>query len=575
MAAVVVVAAILILAVTMWLSTSASSSSSSLCGTVAIALCSSAIIVTASVRIPVVRRVIAHAYLHLVVHPFTLAPAARRIDKEMEQYASASPVAPYHARMPTLEALFSLESAGGGGSAGASGTGGNPALGGNSRGSLADRAARLRALLVAHHGLPRPAERGDTTGNVSGSHGTPGLATLLSRCPLYVRRGDGCFASLAPQLAAATPRQLAAGLNVRFEGEPALDAGGVTRELFSTLSARGVDPSVLHEMADGSVYVRPRGGGGGGGGRPTPLFYYEALGRLLGCAIAQAALDENGVTCPLPLSSALRKMAVDEMMRAADVRASDPLMYRLRVDALLEPDGVSNVAAALCEEQLTFVSDDDPPVELCEGGAARVVDEHNVNEYVCRLSEHLLCAGQRAELHAALRGLWSVVPLAALVESHIDSFDLGALLAGAPELDVDEWEAHTLVEASADVGAARAEACRASFFRVLRHRLDGEMRSRVFAFATGLHRLPATGGGFARLAPPFTLQVLGPSFAGRLPVAHTCFNALQLAPPAASSAGAGAGAGAAGLVGDDDDDAQLARVLTTAVHFGGEGFGLV
>lgn len=326
------------------------------------------------------------------------------------------------------------------------------------------------------------------------------------------------------------------------------------------LAKQAVHPSLLHALEDGSLYVRPRAAAAASAehGAP-PLLWYEALGRLLGCAIAQACLGESGVSCPLPLASALCKHATDEPLRAADVRASCPMLYRLRVDALLEPGGIENVAAALCEDALYFASDDDPPVELCDGGASVRVCDANVHDYVCRLSEHLLCGEVRHELHALLRGLWSVVPLAALLEARIDALDLGMLLSGTPSFDLDQWAAATKVEAASDVGATAVEERRAAFFRVLAS-FDDELRGRCFAFVTGLHRLPANGG-FTRLHPPFTLQLLGEAFAGRLPVAHTCFNALQLAPPKSRAA--------------EDGDAELARALTTAVTLGGEGFGLV
>jgi E3 ubiquitin ligase SMURF1/2/E3 ubiquitin-protein ligase NEDD4 len=200
---------------------------------------------------------------------------------------------------------------------------------------------------------------------------------------------------------------------------------------------------------------------------------------------------------------------------------------------------------------------------LCDRGASLVVSATNVHEYVCLLSEHMLCGHTRPELHATLKGLWAVVPLAALVEARIDAIDLGLLLAGVPSLDVDQWQAHTQTESAADVSAAAAAARTAAFFRVLASFSD-ELRGRTFAFATALPRLPAAGG-FARLSPPFTLQMLGTAFAGRLPVAHTCFNALQLAPPTSTD----------GASVDLNDDAALARALKTAVHYGGEGFGLV
>ena len=160
-----------------------------------------------------------------------------------------------------------------------------------------------------------------------------------------------------------------------------------------------------------------------------------------------------------------------------------------------------------------------------------------------------------------LSGVWSVVPLAALLEARLDASDLGLLLSGTHSFDVDEWKRQTTVEAASDVPPASKAARAASFFRVLQS-FDDETRAKLFAFATGLQRLPATGG-FARLEPKFTLQLLGPAFAGRLPVAHTCFNALQLAPAGEDDGGEGAA------------DAALARALTTAVTYGGEGFGLV
>jgi hypothetical protein len=98
-------------------------------------------------------------------------------------------------------------------------------------------------------------------------------------------------------------------------------------------------------------------------------------------------------------------------------------------------------------------------------------------------------------------------------------------------------------------------ATKARFFRVV-STFGAELRSRTLAFATALARLPA--GGFESLAPPFRheraqhqhgigtathqeppraeplecssrrLQLLGDSWQGRLPVAHTCFNTLQV-----------------------------------------------
>jgi E3 ubiquitin-protein ligase NEDD4 len=54
--------------------------------------------------------------------------------------------------------------------------------------------------------------------------------------------------------------------------------------------------------------------------------------------------------------------------------------------------------------------------------------------------------------------------------------------------------------------------------------LDGDERRRLLRGVTGLAVAPF--GGFAALQPPFTLQLTHDG--ARLPVAHTCFNRLDL-----------------------------------------------
>jgi E3 ubiquitin-protein ligase HUWE1 len=76
---------------------------------------------------------------------------------------------------------------------------------------------------------------------------------------------------------------------------------------------------------------------------------------------------------------------------------------------------------------------------------------------------------------------------------------------------------------------------------------------RLLQFVTALSRLPV--GGLGSLQPSFTLQFLGPNYTGRLPVAHTCFNCLQLGP--------------------FEGEEQMRGALMTALAYGAEGFGLL
>ena len=150
-----------------------------------------------------------------------------------------------------------------------------------------------------------------------------------------------------------------------------------------------------------------------------------------------------------------------------------------------------------------------------------------------------------------LAGLWAVVPHGALRAAGIGVAELSSLFEGEAKLDLAQWAAHTALEPAAAAGTPDAQAARAAFFGALGG-LDEPGRARLFQFVTGLPRLPP--GGFAALRPPFTLQLLGEAHRGRLPVAHTCFNALQLAPlPPGEPA---------------QQAEQLAAALATSVEFG-------
>jgi len=279
----------------------------------------------------------------------------------------------------------------------------------------------------------------------------------------------------------------------------------------------------------------------------------EAFGRLLGCYVAHCCLrgGSSPVVFPVALTTSLLKMIVDAPILADDVRSLDEGLFRFRVDALLEEGGIAAVAGHLCEDALRFVDDGESPSELCPGGADMEVTPANLEEYVSAFAEHLLCGAVRREIAAFLRGVWAVVPLEAFQRSQLNAFDLALLLSGLPHIDCSDWQAHTVLDRSADVTETDAARRAAAFFAFV-ERCELEMRARVLQFATGLSRL--SGGGFASLSPPFTLQMLGPPYAGRLPMAHTCFNLLALPP--------------------FESETALADALATSVPSGMRGFGL-
>ena len=145
----------------------------------------------------------------------------------------------------------------------------------------------------------------------------------------------------------------------------------------------------------------------------------------------------------------------------------------------------------------------------------------------------------------------------------LTALDLELLCAGMPDIDVEDWCAHTrwcVRMGSGDGGELRGLLeseyvdLRAALFARLRA-MSVEERARVLAFACGSGRLPA--GGFQAMHPPFTVEVMPLQPTNFLPQAHTCFNMLCL--PEYESA------------------EVLAERLDAAVEQsgGGKGFGIV
>ena len=202
------------------------------------------------------------------------------------------------------------------------------------------------------------------------------------------------------------------------------------------------------------------------------------------------------MTLPLPICLPLLRIMVDAPLWPDDARRLDPISFRFRVEALLEPGGVAEVAALMCEESLRFVCDTeegmagaDAEVELCPNGRTRHVTKANLHEYIRVLCEHLVCDGRRCALTAFLTGLWAVVPLQAISAAGLTAHDLGLALCGVSDVSVTEWRKHTRTEPG-EATDFEARARSAAFFDVVERSFSDEMRAKLLFFATGLKRLP-------------------------------------------------------------------------------------
>mmetsp|Transcript_82781 Transcript_82781/g.146215 ORF Transcript_82781/g.146215 Transcript_82781/m.146215 type:complete len:815 (+) Transcript_82781:29-2473(+) len=311
------------------------------------------------------------------------------------------------------------------------------------------------------------------------------------------------------------------GLRVQFVGEDGMDAGGVRKD-FMDCFAEALTKAYGSPLA----LIEPLsllGLGADSTWRPVPCDeedrgYFWALGRLLALALVYRC------PCPIPLSLLIFKCLLGMPLRPGDVRQLDPDFWNHRVRPLLEEGGAEDRQRDLKAwgmDALTFVSADGLR-ELEPGGKHVKVTDANKEEYAQLLCEDFLIGPVRAELSCLVMGFHELVPQDALNRQHLDAEQLRMLVCGTAEIDVDEWEAHAVLEGPVQVGKW--------FFDWLRKQPQVS-RSKMLAFATGSSVLPCGWQGLRDpngQPLPFRLLVDGNPEA--LPSAHTCTNLMVLPP---------------------------------------------
>mmetsp|Transcript_27124 Transcript_27124/g.84326 ORF Transcript_27124/g.84326 Transcript_27124/m.84326 type:complete len:321 (-) Transcript_27124:29-991(-) len=293
-----------------------------------------------------------------------------------------------------------------------------------------------------------------------------------------------------------------------------MDAGGLAREAWAAVAAGIFDPSGprwrLAAVDDATIQVRPRQKYDAAARRD-----YRAAGRLA----AKALFD--GQTVPAHLNVPLLKHLLSLPVTFADLEHVDARLYHSCLAVL---DGAN--ADALC---LTFCyrdRDGDVSSELGPGGNARDVTDENKDEYVARLFKHAMLDAISAPLASFLRGFYEVLPLACLSAAAFDAGDLELAIAGLDDVDVDDWRAHCEFSGGYDADAPAV----AAFWAFVAD-LPPEKKAKLLQFVTGTSRVPA--GGFAKLQgrdgvdKAFELR-RRPGGDAAFPVAHTCFNRLDL-----------------------------------------------
>lgn len=357
--------------------------------------------------------------------------------------------------------------------------------------------------------------------------------------PLRVHRKN-VFAESYQYFQNLSSDQLRGRLDIKFRGEEGIDAGGLTREWYEILARDMFNPNyaLFLEAEDGATF------------QPNPhsfinedhLSYFRFVGRVIGKAISDGQLLDAHFT------RSFYKHMLGVHVTYHDIEAFDPQYYKsLQQIMSMDIDGLYL--------ELYFVAESEfgghkTEVELVPGGKDIPVTDANKWEYVQLIAAHKMTSSIKAQTDAFLAGFHELVP-PSLISLFTES-ELELLIAGLPTIDVADLRANTEY-----VGFRPTDEVIQWFWQALES-FDQQDRARFLMFVTGTSKVPL--GGFKALRgqrgqpQKFTIEKTYTS-ADSLPVAHTCFNTMNLP------------------VYTDPD--SLHEKLLIAIREAGEGFGLV
>eukprot|EP00092_Neocalanus_flemingeri_P033110 GFUD01036005.1.p1 GENE.GFUD01036005.1~~GFUD01036005.1.p1 ORF type:complete len:1046 (+),score=311.60 GFUD01036005.1:157-3294(+) len=309
------------------------------------------------------------------------------------------------------------------------------------------------------------------------------------------------------QLQMANTADLKKPLRVKFEDEEAEDAGGVTKEFFMLLIKEILNPDygMFKEYDESNmIWFNPN--------TFEDNSYYFLIGILYGLAIYNFTI----INVPFPLilykkllNDSLADYSLTDLAQLSPTTAKSLQQLLDYKDKDLEE--VFSLTFTISENSFGNVVE----VPLKTGGDDIAVTSDNKNEYVKLYIEYVLSKSCEAQFDAFKKGFLKVVSSRVLQLFHPQ--ELMALVVGNENYD---WE---LLEELCEYkeGYTKDHETIVYFWEVFRE-LSDENKRKFLLFLTGSDRIPIAGMTSLKIAIQMTKDT------NFLPVAHTCFNLLDL-----------------------------------------------
>ena len=332
---------------------------------------------------------------------------------------------------------------------------------------------------------------------------------------LKVRRnGSELFTDSFGSLSHKKPEQWRSKFMVTFEGEEAVDAGGVRREWLTILAKEMFNPNyMLFTLAkNGTTYTI---NSDSGKYNPEHLKHFEFVGKIM----AKAIFDGMMLDCYF--TRIIYKLITNTPLSYHDMEDYDPVFYN-SLKWLLDNDFTDS------DTYLTYSYNHDnlgdmQIVDLIENGRNIDVTEKNKFDYVQKLCSSKLYETIKPQVEALLKGFYEIIPQKLI--SIFNYRELELVISGLPTIDIKDWKNNTEYE------NYNTESPVIKNFWEIIESFDNDERAEFLQFVTGCSKVPLEGfsalqgiGGVNK----FKISKVFEKDFERLPTAHTCTNQLDL-----------------------------------------------
>lgn len=247
---------------------------------------------------------------------------------------------------------------------------------------------------------------------------------------LQVRR-DRVFEESFHQFRSKSGEELRGRLQVNFEGEEGIDAGGLAREWYQVVARDIFNPNyvLFSAVADGATF------------QPNPmsmininhLDYFKFVGRVIGKAVVDKQLMDAHFT------RSFYKHLLGVPVDYHDIEALEPDYYKSLKQILELPMDVLGIELTFSAETQTFGKHE--IVDLIPNGRQILVTDDNKADYVRLITKHRMTTAIKSQIESFMDGFYEIVPPELVCI--FSPTELELLICGLPDVDIEELRINT------------------------------------------------------------------------------------------------------------------------------------